>query len=230
MNETLSPDLEALLDVERGRTGAPASARSRVLERVQLSVAAHPVSGPAPRMSAAANAGGTLLRPVLAGALLLGVGAALVLASRRHPTTEPTAATTTAEAPVIPVVEPVVPEVVPPAAPVLVPPEPVVARVNPAAAKLVPPVSTMPAERTLLDRARGDLLSGEAPAALREIETHARLYRRGVLAEERDALRIEALVATQQYERARAAGARFRATYPGSMLGPAVDGTLRTIP
>jgi hypothetical protein len=51
-----------------------------------------------------------------------------------------------------------------------------------------------------------------------------------VLGEERDALRVEALVAAHQYEPARAAGARFHAGYPGSMLGPAVDGALGTIP
>jgi outer membrane protein assembly factor BamD (BamD/ComL family) len=88
----------------------------------------------------------------------------------------------------------------------------------------------MQAERVLLDRARRDLLSGEASAALEEVETHARLYRRGVLGEERDALRVEALVAMRRYEQAQTAGSRFRAAYPQSMLGPAVDGALGTIP
>jgi hypothetical protein len=227
MNERLDPALEALLDAERGRPGADEAARGRVLERVQASIAVHPPSGVAPKMGPAASVAGTLLRPVLGAALLLGVGtAAVVLATRAHPAAPPVV-----QAPTVPATasEPVVPPppVVPSDAPdpVVVAPEPRVAPSSPA-----PPVSTLPAERALLDRARKDLLSGEPQAALEEVEKHARLYRHGVLGEEREALRVEALVAAQRYEPARAAGARFRAAYPGSMLGPAVEDALGTIP
>jgi outer membrane protein assembly factor BamD (BamD/ComL family) len=85
-------------------------------------------------------------------------------------------------------------------------------------------------ERAILDRARKDLLTGDPPAALEEVEKHARRYPRGTLCEERDALRVEALVAAERYDEARLAAARFRTNYPGSMLGPAVNDALQTIP
>jgi outer membrane protein assembly factor BamD (BamD/ComL family) len=85
-------------------------------------------------------------------------------------------------------------------------------------------------ERAILDRARKNLLSGEPSAALEDVERHAKRYPRGDLAEEREALRVEALVAAERYDEARLAAARFRATYPWSMLGAAVKGAVQTIP
>jgi hypothetical protein len=231
MNDAWDPELAALLDTERERRGPGALTRSRVLERVQRSVAMHPVSGRAPRMGPAPAFARTMLRPALAAALLLGAGVAAARAMRRDPAPVHVDATTapppTASETVVHV-PPVVSATPPP--PVLAAPEPVVVRATPAPTKVEPPVSTLPAERALLDRARKDLLSGEAPAALEEVETHARLFRHGLLSEERDALRVEALVAAQRYEPARAAGARFHVAYPGSMLAPAVDDALGTIP
>lgn len=91
-------------------------------------------------------------------------------------------------------------------------------------------VSDLAAERQLLDRARGGLLQGNAPVALAAIDEHARSFPHGVLSEERDALRVEALVAGGRYDEARASASRFRAAYPGSLLGPAVRDALGAIP
>jgi len=222
------PEIAALLLAERGHPGPGASTRGRVLARVQQSVAIHPPSGPAPRMPSAASVPGGLLRPLLAGALLIGAGTVALLASRLPQATVATAPTVAPPEPAPSV--PPSPEIAPLASvPVAPTPEP-----SPPAGveapKLAPPVSALPAERAILDRARKDLLSGEPGAALQEVATHARLYPRGVLGEERDALRVEALVAAGSYEPARAAGARFRAAYPGSMLAPAVEDALRAIP
>jgi hypothetical protein len=90
--------------------------------------------------------------------------------------------------------------------------------------------STLAAERALLDRARRDLLTGDPAAALDGVEKHATRFPRGVLREERDALRVEALVGAGRYDQARSAGERFAVAFPDSMLRPAVRDALRTIP
>jgi hypothetical protein len=180
-------------------------------------------------MHPATPAGRTILRPVLAAVLLLGAGTGAWLATRSRPrSTASVVRTATAQSVNGPDAAP--PSAAPCAA--LVDHDALEAAVTPSAArpKLETPVETLPTERAILDRARAHLLSGEPTAALDDVEQHARLFRHGALGEERDALRVEALVAARRYEQARAAAARFRASYPRSMLGPAVDGALRTIP
>jgi hypothetical protein len=228
MNEPFDREITALLDQERARPGPGAAARGRVLARVRASAAAHPSSGPAPRMRPPPPVGGAILRPVLAFALLVGAAAWVATPSHSAPSPSVPAAETPPAAS-----EPVSPP--PPVAPSAASPEPSAARNRtavPGAArpKLETPPSTLQEERAVLDRARAHLLSGEPAAALDDVEKHARLFRHGVLAEERDALRVEALVAARRTEQARAAAARFHAAYPGSMLAPAVDDALRTIP
>jgi hypothetical protein len=171
------------------------------------------------------TASGAILRPVLAFALL--VGAAAWVATRSQ----------SAPSPSVPA-----PETQPAASEAISAPTPSAASSEPRGIpntttpavtpqrKIETPANTLPDERTILDHARAHLLSGEPAAALTDIEKHARLFRHGVLAEERDALRVEALVAVPRPEQARAAAARFHAVYPGSMLAPAVDDALRTIP
>jgi hypothetical protein len=89
---------------------------------------------------------------------------------------------------------------------------------------------TLAAERALLDEARGDLRSGNVAGALSSLDAHARRFPAGVLAEERDAMNVRALVAAARIEDARAAGLRFRAAHPGSLLAPTVDDALDSIP
>ncbi len=86
------------------------------------------------------------------------------------------------------------------------------------------------AERVLLDRARRSLLHGDPLGALAAVGEHERRFPRGVLSEERDALRVEALVAAARFDDARASAAAFHAAHPGSLLTPAVDSALTAIP
>jgi hypothetical protein len=239
MKEPLDRELTALLDAERGRAGPGAAMRSRVLARVQASTAAHPPSGPAPRTGPAAPVGGAILRPglVLVSALLVGVAGWVAL--RSQPTPSPSVASVppvpSVPAAVAPVSanEPAFPaaSIAPPAPPVdpSAGPDRVVVP-GAGGTRLETRASTLPQERAILDRARSHLLSGEPTAALADVEKHARLFPHGVLGEERDALRVEGLVAAQRYAAGRAAAARFHAAYPGSMLAPAVDDVLHTIP
>lgn len=123
----------------------------------------------------------------------------------------------------------------PPIAPAVVDP-PVVA--PPARARVLAPKSTTPAldtpasvqdvpapqedprvlrqETELIGRAHAALARGDAPSALRAIEAHDRAFPNGVLAEEAQALRIEALERAGQHEAASAEAARFLARAPNS--------------
>jgi hypothetical protein len=228
MNEPFGPELSVLLDLERGRPGPDVETRDRVLARVQATIAAHPPSGPAPRMRPAASAGRAILRPVFAFGLL--AAAAVWSATRSSSGPAPPVSSTESPAPAE---EPAV--VAAPVASNAAPVEPRSAPSRTVAPTTTRPkpetrASTLPEERAILDRARAHLLSGEPTAALTALDEHARLFRHGLLAEERDALRVEALVAARRFDPARAAAARFHAAYPGSMLAPAVDDAARAIP
>ncbi len=78
-------------------------------------------------------------------------------------------------------------------------------------------------ERTLLDMSRTALARGDAAAALASLEAHAREFPRGQLAEEREVMAIQALVATHRMPEARQRAAAFRTTYPASALLPVID-------
>lgn len=81
-----------------------------------------------------------------------------------------------------------------------------------------PPIaapSQAPSELSLLRRARASLPADPA-AALSILSTHARLYPHGFLREEAEALRVDALFASNDLRTARAAAARFLAAHPRS--------------
>jgi len=72
-----------------------------------------------------------------------------------------------------------------------------------------------PSEYALLARARR-LLSRDPAGARRALDEHARLYPTGLLAEERDALRVEWLVVSGRRAEAESARAGFERAYPQS--------------
>jgi hypothetical protein len=109
----------------------------------------------------------------------------------------------------------------------------------PAAAEGAPPAtagsslsrtSQLTNERMLLDDARASLVQGDASRALDRLRASRREFPRAILAEERDALTVEALVGAHHYDEARAAGDAFRTRYPGSLFAGAVESGLRSIP
>ncbi len=77
----------------------------------------------------------------------------------------------------------------------------------------------------MLDAARDAIVRGEPEGALGPTAIHAARFSRGVLAEERDALRIRALARLGRLEEARALLAQLRAAHPQSFLleGAAAD-------
>jgi hypothetical protein len=232
MTEYDDPEVARLLQLERARPDPDESTSARVLARVEATFA-----GPA---AAAANPGpsskappvrslGVVARTAMLVLPLVAGGALLAM----HTLTRP------------PVPAPASSEVVTADTGATVPPEeepalsasstPVAEeparRRSPSSASLPPSEAIdLRAERTLLDRARAALLHGDALAALASVGEHARRFPHGALAEEREALRVEALVSAERYDEARTTAARFHAARPGSLLTPAVDTALRSIP
>jgi hypothetical protein len=86
-----------------------------------------------------------------------------------------------------------------------------------------PHLSQLDAERGLLDVARAALVRGDTSAALEALDQHARTFAHALLAEERDALYVQALARAGRYEEARARAEAFRRTSPTSLLLPAVE-------
>ncbi len=90
--------------------------------------------------------------------------------------------------------------------------------------------SQLSAERRILDEARGALLRGEAQSSLDALERHRRSFAAPLLAEERDALQVQALVKAERYPEARSRAAAFRRRYPDSFYLSMVDSAVASIP
>lgn len=71
-------------------------------------------------------------------------------------------------------------------------------------------------------QARAAVARGDFAAALSPIAEHTRLFKNGRFGEEREALRVKALVGLGRSEEARHAAAAFQAHFPRSVLLPAV--------
>jgi outer membrane protein assembly factor BamD (BamD/ComL family) len=78
-------------------------------------------------------------------------------------------------------------------------------------------------ERALVDRARTALARGLASDALAAIDQHTKRFPRGRLAEEREALAVQALALSGDKNAAGARAARFRRSFPSSIFASAVD-------
>jgi len=96
-----------------------------------------------------------------------------------------------------------------------------------ASAPVSPPV-WVAAERALVEAARGALGRRQGQQALQQLDEHARRFPAGLLAEEREALRVSVLVSLGRLEAARAAAVRFEAAYPASVHRDAIRRVLRS--
>jgi hypothetical protein len=223
----LSPDLLALLGAEKGAVFAPAEAKARVLSRLGS------VTGPAlPR---------TLSPPSLSTLLAFAVGVGVGGAAMHWGTGTP-ASPSSVEPPQV--VHTDRPEVLAPPGPpwhtVAEPARPT-ASVAPAPEDRARPIAEAPtasvaptdqlaAERSLLDAAREALARGNGSDALGAVAKHEERYPSGALAEEREAMAIQALLLVKRFDDGRARGARFHKRFPRSVLMPAVDAALASIP
>jgi hypothetical protein len=85
-------------------------------------------------------------------------------------------------------------------------------------------------ERMILQPARAALAAGDVSSALAAIGEHARRFQAGQLTEEREALRVEALLHAHRTDEARTAAADFREQFPQSVLRSFVSDALRAAP
>jgi outer membrane protein assembly factor BamD (BamD/ComL family) len=82
------------------------------------------------------------------------------------------------------------------------------------------------AELRLLERARGALSRGDFGDAWSALTTHERRFPRGRLAEEREALKVHALLGLGRRDDARRVASEFRKRFPQSVLLARMEGIL----
>lgn len=248
----LSEISEELFTAERTATDFPESSTERIWQ--QLAVAMPGVVGrnapqPAARQrgQSAAHVGRkfTLKHMLLASGVTLGTGVAVGVALAPALHVGAPAPVTAVMAPAVPVSAPTAPVAPPAAVPEPLPAPPQAAprghrtktsQAGPGAVheetKPAPPPShpldvDLSAERSLISRARSGLQHGAPQDALVALATHAAQFPAGRLAEEREALRVQALVMTGDRVAAAQAASDFSRKYPQSLMGPAVQAAIQ---
>ncbi len=86
------------------------------------------------------------------------------------------------------------------------------------------------AERNVIDTARAALARGDGSGTLAVLRQHQREFSKGKLVEEREALRVLALVRSGNGAEARQQAAQFQRTYPKSFFRRTIEAALQTIP
>jgi hypothetical protein len=252
MNHELPPldrDLAHLLAAERNAPELPFDVEQEMLARLEATLFTPPVPplppaavpGAAMQRGGAAAAGSALSRlaqwlwkPAPVGILALGAGIVIGATSFPHPEDVTLARHTNT----MRVIERHMP------APTYAPSEDMIALPDdpqPAQAPQVAPPrvrdgrdgttsdatsvkSRLTEERSLIEIARAALARGDGDAALNASGDHAKRFPEGLLAEEREALAVQALAVQGNADQARARARTFRAKYPGSLFRSAVDG------
>jgi hypothetical protein len=216
----ISPEVRALLDRERAIPPQPASVRARAMARARAALAMRDValaSAPVarPRISWTAVVAGVCVVSAALGA------AAYAIHARRAP------------APALHPAASVPPLALPPSRPPVAAPLP--AEAPPATERALraahpSQADAIRAELRLLRQARAAVGREDFAAALVPIAEHARRFKDGRLAEEREALRVKALAGLGRTEEARRAAASFEAHFPHSVLLPAVSKMPASVP
>lgn len=230
--------LRAFLDAEKSRPDPSPEVQQRTMSRLAttLGLGAGLGTGPASpghglariRARGMGRAWATFLVGAAVGATVYGTVARL-----RQDPRPPNLSPTLPAPPAPPVVAPVpVPEL-PPA--VEAAPRPMVSPPSAGRSPGEPTVGKskdagLAAERNLIEIARTALARGRIDGALATLHRHARRFAHGQLAEERDGLVVQALVAKGDFAQARERAARFRRQHPSSLFQPAVDQALQSIP
>lgn len=208
--EPLSVDASALLrDAEAPEP--PDGAQQRILARLRLDV---PTAAPSSGSSMLGRWGA----PLAVASLVVGLAAGAWLQDTfAAPKIE-----TRVEVRVVEVERP------PPVVPAPVTPEPIPSKA-PERRKNVVDLA-LAQERQLIDQARSALVRGELEAAIDTLAQHRRAFANGRLAEERESLAIQTSIRAGDFAEARQAAERFRRQFPESMLLPAVEAALTSIP
>jgi pentatricopeptide repeat protein len=227
--DMLPADVQAIVRGEQSRITVPDEARARLAERLSAAVLGF---GPThvPAMTAPPAAGALTATAVkVLVALALGGGAAAALSANHlsRPTRDHARVPAMIARELAPHAARVLvehPDVSPPAP---APSAPIVA--SPVTAPLTA-IASLREERRLLDEARDAIQRGDPERALAPTASYAARFPRGVLAEERDALRIRALARLSRTEEARALLERMREAYPRSFLLEGAASEVEAIP
>ncbi len=208
LREALSPSARALLARERVVTPVPATTRARALGRARAAVSERLAALPLPSRGLLTIRTAACL---LCLATVAGGAAAYEVGLRAQPTP--------AHADAAPLPAPAHEESVfgrGADRPVELPDVPATARSSSRSA---------PAreEMRLLERASAAAAREDYAAAMPPLDEHARRFREGWLAEEREALRVKALAGLGRTSEARRAASSFEARFPRSPLLPAVS-------
>lgn len=181
-------NLRAMIAAARA-DAPPAAVLERILARVEEG--APPPRGGIGRHLVAIGGGAAVLLAITAGLLLRG-GHAEERAAAAVPATAAPAPATTTPAPSSPppVVSPLPDDEGEPAPPART------SAPRPRPHQKAPPPAPPPSEVSLVEEARAALAGRDHRAALAAAARHEKLYPAGVLVEEREAIRIEALAAT----------------------------------
>jgi hypothetical protein len=205
-----SPQVRSLLERERAIPAVPAAVRGRALARARAvlaaGVSAEQVPSTAPRK----------MRWAAAAMLILLASAAVATAAYRIGIRAK---------PVAPAVE-VSPTPRPSAPSFKLAATSAIAEMPPAAAAAPAAPSRADAAREelrLLRQARAAVARADFAAALPPLTEHARRFKEGRLAEEREALRVKALAGLGRTDEARRAAAAFKVRFPRSVLLPIVS-------
>jgi hypothetical protein len=207
---TLSPEVRALLDGERAIPPQPAAVRARALARAHAAiVAGSPMQSAPPR--AVPRIPWVATATLIGVAGMVGAGAYEIRGHWAHAPSRPAPAPTVAEV------------ATPPA------PSAATAAAEPTSAPsgsigtAQSPTDAAPAELRLLRQARTAVARGDFAGALPPIAEHARRFKNGRLAEEREALRVKALAGLGRTEEARRAATAFEGRFPHSVLLPTIS-------
>lgn len=218
---SLPPEVEALLAEERPIPPVPPALHAATWERLGPVTQTAAVSGSAPVASSG------LVAKLVVGVLSFSLGGAVVALLDRTVLAEARPAPQIVIVPAAPAVE----------APVLEPTEPLAgkpverAAVTPRPSRPAPkveerssaPATTLAEERAIIEVARTALARGQTADVLSAVAEHERRFERGQLAEERDFIRLQALVAEGNTSEASRQRQRFRERYPTSVFLPAID-------
>jgi len=224
----ISPEVRSFLEAEREVPALPASVRARAMARASAALSAFPAVTLAPETTSSPARGLRFsLAAGIVAASLTAIGAgAFALVKRFEPAPEPDVvhqvdavaarATTGKVAPLV-------------AEAAQVPPSSPVSEESPSALHVRSVrgrgahVAVSHDEVVLLQRARAAVARKDFAGALHPLSAHARRFKDGRLAEEREALRVKALAGLGRTEDARETAAAFAAKFPRSPLLPVVE-------
>lgn len=210
---------------------APADALDRLRDRLRTNI---PALGPTPPVPSppplAAGAGAGKLLFAVAGLLVGAAAGAIVMheIDRSAPATLAAPTVTSAQESSVRTAPTTTVSAAPTASATPRPSAKPLTTVDPAVAPSA--VSANNAERLLVDEARAAYARGARNDALDALSRHATRYPNGALVEEREALAVRILVDAGRTAEARTRGERFRARYPKSLMLPAVEAALESIP